>query len=61
MGLLPEIELKNNLSVIYSVHSARASFRYLDGRQTADVIGNDMVYIKGGKSETSINFSWSIN
>jgi hypothetical protein len=61
MGLLPEIELKSNLSVIYGVRSARTSFRYLDGKQTAEVIGNDIVYIKGGRSETRINFSWSRN
>lgn len=59
MALLPAVELKTNMSVVYRVSNATVKFKYLDGQQKAEVVDNDIIYIRGGKAETYINFSWS--
>jgi hypothetical protein len=60
MGVLPDIEAKSNSTFFtYRISATKANFKYLDGKQTAEVIGNDIVFIKGGKAETFLNFNWS--
>ena len=60
MQVLPDVTLKNG-AITYVVSRAKAGFKYLDGRQTAEVIGNDIIYIKGGRAETNVDFAWSKN
>lgn len=47
---LDDVQLKNEASVTYKISQAKANFRYLDGKQTAEVIGFDIIYVKGGKA-----------
>lgn len=60
MPVLPDVTLKNG-SITYVVTRPKAVFKYLDGRQTVEVIGNDVIYISGGRAETYLDFSWSKN
>lgn len=60
MQRLPDVTLTNG-AIKYVVSPVKAGFKYLDGRQTAEVIGNDIIFIKGGKAETNVDFYWSKN
>lgn len=59
MQPLADVEWKNNISQLYRISSTHATFHYLDGKQTAEVIDDDIIYIKGGRSETYLTFTWS--
>lgn len=59
MQMLPDVEFKNNISQTYRISNTQTVFHYLDGKQTAEVIDEDIIYIKGGRSETYLTFSWS--
>jgi hypothetical protein len=52
MSILPAVELKTNMSVVYRISNAKAKFEYLDSQQKAEVVYNDIIYIRGGKAET---------
>lgn len=59
MATLPAVELKTNMSVVYRISNATAKFKYLESQQKAEVVDNDIIYIRGGKAETYIDFTWS--
>lgn len=59
MQILPDVEFRNNISQTYRISKTQALFQYLDGKQTAEVIDDDIIYIKGGRSETYLSFSWT--
>jgi hypothetical protein len=58
MNPLPAVELKTNASVTYRLTNTTISFSYLDGKQKAEVIDNDIIFIVGGKAEASLRFTW---
>lgn len=47
------------MSVIYRVSNTTTKFKYLDSQQKAEVVDHDIIYIRGGRAETYLDFSWS--
>jgi hypothetical protein len=41
---------------VYTIFNVQQNFLYLDSRQTAEVVAQDIIYIKGGRAETTLNF-----
>lgn len=45
----------------YEIAGTTAVFSYRDSKQKAEVVGDDIIYISGGKAETTLSFAWSKN
>lgn len=50
---------KVNETTTYRIYQANPTFKYIDSKQKAEIIGNDSIIIQGGYTQVVINFKWA--
>jgi len=61
MSNLTDITFKASQNVTYTLSRIKSNALYLDTSQIGEVIGDDIIYIKGGKAQVDIFFEWGKN
>ena len=50
---------KVNETTSYRIYEANPTFKYIDSKQKAEIIGNDSIMIQGGYVQVAIDFKWA--
>ena len=55
------VSFQDDKKNMYKIFDSVAKYTYIDSKQRAQVVGLDIIYIKGGVAQVSLNYDWSKN